>query len=153
MVQLNVIVGSLGLFVLGASAGPCRPTDATTTLVISETATTTTALTTATATETTALATTTSAAPEEPACSIESPQFGFSNEYEVYCDSFAGSTTPIGSIYFANTLVECLDHCDDSPGCVGVNYITTVDRPYCTIWSNAGSFGQQKGVVLAKRVV
>ncbi|CEI70793.1 hypothetical protein FVEN_g727 [Fusarium venenatum] len=140
-----MIVGSLGLFVLGASAGPCRPTDTTTTVI--------TDLTTATATATTAPVTTSSAVPEgEPACSIESPQYGPTGEYEVYCDSFAGSTTPIGGIYLSNSLSECLDHCDESPGCVGVNYITT-NVPYCTIWSSAGRFGELKGVILAKRVV
>ncbi|KAG8668025.1 hypothetical protein FPOAC2_10215 [Fusarium poae] len=155
MVQLNIIAGSLGLFVLGVGAGPCRPTDTTTTtLAITETATATTDLITTTATETTASVTTTSAATEgEPACSIESPQYGGGGgEYEVYCDSFAGGTTPIGSFYFSDSLSQCLDRCDETPSCVGVNYITTRVPYYCTIWSSAGTFGQQKGVILAKRV-
>ncbi|KAL6915089.1 hypothetical protein ACHAP8_005853 [Fusarium lateritium] len=154
MVQLNTIVGSIGLFVLGVSAGPCRPTDMTTTVVTTEPTTATTDLATATATATTAPVATTSTVPEgEPECSIESPQYGGSGgEYEVYCDSFAGSTTPIGGIYFADSLSRCLDHCDETTGCVGVNYITT-NVPYCSIWSSAGTFGEQKGVILAKRVV
>ncbi|KPA37800.1 hypothetical protein FLAG1_09390 [Fusarium langsethiae] len=90
-----MIAGSLGLFVLGASAGLCRPTATTTTLAITESATATTDLTTAIATETTAPVATTSSVPVgETACTIESPQYGSGGgEYEVYCDSFAGGTT------------------------------------------------------------
>ncbi|GKU21273.1 unnamed protein product [Fusarium langsethiae] len=154
MVQLNIIAGSLGLFVLGVNAGLCRPTDATTTLAITETATATTDFTTVTESQTTAPIATTSTVPEgEPACNIESPQQGTSGgEFEVYCDRFAGGTTPIGSLTFPGSFSACLDHCDETPGCQGVNYVTT-NLPFCNIWSSAGSFGDQKGVILAKRIV
>jgi hypothetical protein len=158
MIQFNTIAGSLALLALGVNAGPCRPTDTSavlsTTLAITETATATTEFTTVTETETTAAAATTSTVPEgEPACTVESPQNGASGgEFEVYCDRYAGGTTPIGSNFFADSLSACLDHCDETPDCQGVNYVTT-NNGYCIIWSSVEMFGDVKGVISAKRIV
>ncbi|XEV07474.1 hypothetical protein FSHL1_012761 [Fusarium sambucinum] len=140
MVQLNTIVGSIGLFVLGVSAGPCRPTDMTTTVVTTEPTTATTDLATATATATTAPVATTSTVPEgEPECSIESPQYGGSGgEYEVYCDSFAGNAWIIAT--------RQLDV-----------WASIISRPmYLIVVSGLPlehSVNRKKGVILAKRVV
>ncbi|RBR15656.1 uncharacterized protein FIESC28_07297 [Fusarium coffeatum] len=141
MVQINILAGSLALFVISVNAGPtCHPSV--------RTAVTSTSLST---TETsTAAAATTSAAPDT--CTVESPQYGITGKYEVYRDTVASSTVPVGSFSYFNTLVECLDHCDDTPGCQGVNHVTTGIRPMCIIWSKMGSFGEMKGVTAARSI-
>ncbi|CAG7557602.1 unnamed protein product [Fusarium equiseti] len=139
MVQFNILAGSLALLAISVNAGPCHPS--VTTAVTSTSPSTT---------ETSAAAATTSAAPDT--CTIESPQYGFTGEYEVYCDTVASSTAPIGSFSYFNTLVECLHHCDDTPGCQGVNFVTTEARPRCIIWSKMGSFSESKGVIAARRI-
>ncbi|KAJ4138715.1 hypothetical protein NW768_002575 [Fusarium equiseti] len=140
MVQLNILVGSLALFAISANAGPCHPS--VTTAVTS---------TSPSIIEPTAAATTIAAL---EACSIESPQYGSSGgEFEVFCDTFAGGTVPIGSFTWDITFPECLDHCDDTADCQGVNYVTTGTRPYCIIWSETESYGGMKDVTAARRVV
>ncbi|RFN45080.1 hypothetical protein FIE12Z_10698 [Fusarium flagelliforme] len=140
MVQLNILAGSLALFAIGVNAGPCHPS--VTTVVTSASPSTTEASTAAAAT---------SAAPET--CTVESPQYGSAGgEFEVVCDTVTFNTSPIGTFVLNIPFSECLDHCDATSDCQGVNYVTA-PLPYCTIWRSGGSSGESKGVITARRVI
>ncbi|KAI1061392.1 hypothetical protein LB507_011317 [Fusarium sp. FIESC RH6] len=139
MVQFNILAGSLALFAISVNAGPCHPS--VTTAITSTSPSTT---------EPTAAATTSAAA---ETCTIESPQYGSAGgEFEVFCETVTFGTSPIGNFVIGMTFSECLDHCDATSDCQGVNYVTAPLR-YCTIWRSGGSSGEQKNVITARRIL
>lgn len=157
MVQLNIGAGFLILFALWVTAGPCHPGVITTTLVISQPATATTDLTTAVQIQTTAsIATTISVPKVKPACNIQSPQTGANGgSFQVYCDRDITGTIAIAD-YKVIPFSECLDYCDETPGCQGVHYIITMTNiciPYALIGTVGGTFVDREDAILAIRFI
>ncbi|KAF5227354.1 hypothetical protein FAUST_11831 [Fusarium austroamericanum] len=157
MLQINIIAGYLSIFALGVTAGPCHPSVTTTTLAISEIATATTDLTTMAKTQTTAsIATTISAPKVKPACNIQSPQTGANGgTFQVYCDRYMTGTRAVAD-YKVITFSECLDYCDQLPGCQGVHYLKTMTNictPWALIGTVGGTFGDEGDMIVAIRFV
>ncbi|KAM0296039.1 hypothetical protein ACHAPM_010548 [Fusarium culmorum] len=157
MVQLNIGAGFLSLFALGVTAGPCHPGVTTTTLVISQPATATTDLTTTVQTQTSAsIATTVSVPGVKPACNMQSPQTGANGgTFQVYCDRYMTGTRAVAD-YKVITFSECLDHCDQTPGCQGVHYLKTMTNictPWALIGTVGGTFGDEENMIVAIRFV